>query len=104
MYLQGEQRHRASSTSCDLCEVRLEISVAHRFHHLDRDDLVELAGDLAVVLQAHLDAVRSGPRARCARCAYSYCSLRNGDGRDPAAVILRRILAMPPQPLPISRT
>ena len=61
------------------------VLLAHRLEHLDRDDPVEAAVQLAVVAEQDLDPVARGrPRARAAR-ASSLCSAGDGDGGDPAA-------------------
>ncbi len=37
-------------------EVAWPVALAHRLEHLDRDDAVEFAADVAIVLQAQVDA------------------------------------------------
>ena len=51
----------------DLGEILVEMADADMLHHADRDDAVELAGELAIVELAELDAVGDAGGLRRAR-------------------------------------
>ena len=91
-----------SSSSRAAAEELVEVLPAHRLDHLDRDELVVAAPQVAVVVAG---APRRGrparPRAPAA-VASSCCSARDRGGGDPAAVGDAACRAIEPQPVPIS--
>ena len=63
-----------------------QIAVAHGFEHLDGNDLVEFAGDVAVIGQLKFDLIGK-PRSGHALFGVIQLLLRNGDGGNATAVI-----------------
>ena len=86
------QRHHSVRLEqrVELAAIRGEVAVAERFHHFDGDDLVELAIQPPVVLQQDVHAVRDA-LALEALLGEIKLRLRDGDGRDAAAVRLHRV-------------
>ena len=83
-------RPPGTRTRSIVCEVGREVLGADGFEHLDRDDGVEGAADLAVVLEPHLDAVgEAGLRDTLA--GERGLRLGDRDRRDPAAEVARRV-------------
>ena len=84
-------------------EEGLEVLGADRFEHLDRDDRVVGALDVAIVAQ--LDSTRSLEAGRADALGASSCCAREivtVVTRQPSSPAAYR--AKPPQPVPISRT
>ncbi len=69
-----------------------EVAVADSLEHLDGDDLVEGAAEVAVILQAHLDAVAE-PGGGDAFHREVVLLLRDGERRHAAAVVARGVEA-----------
>ena len=64
-----------------------QVVVTHGFEHFDGDDLVELAGDVAVVLHPHFDAVGESGGGDAPHREIVLL-LRDGERGDAAAVVL----------------
>src|SRR5579872_829969 len=87
----GDDLQRPTTARLQAVMHRLEelapVALPHRLEHLDGDDAVELAAEVAVVreLELHLpiQARRLGPGA-----GFLELLLREGDARDPAARLL----------------
>ena len=87
--LQGEQAV-VLEQAVALAEVTVHIALADGFEHLDGNDFVEAARDIAVVLDADLRVVADA-LADEAFAAVVVLGLREGEGGDLAAVFLHRV-------------
>ena len=75
-------------------EIRIDEVMPDRFDHLDRDGLVELPGQVAVILEQHRDALRQALGGD-ALDGVVVLRARNGGGRDAASVVFGRVNRKP---------
>ena len=63
-----------TQTISQFFEVCRPIGLADRLQHFDRDDPIEGAAHIAIVLQTQITSVRRRSRSRSRRCAKANCS------------------------------
>ena len=84
-HLEGEQAVRLQDLRA-FGEVGFQILIAHRLEHFDAGDLIELPGDLPIILETNLNLVRKASRLHALH-GFVVLGLRDGHARHPTPVL-----------------